>query len=206
MIAKQKIHKLYLLVSALVVLHGTILLMGGHIGSFNVKAFRAYTVLSNYLVVIGFLLMLVLYNNKGKLRSYISASVLVSITVTGLVYNLILVPVMPEATMVFSYYSNFVTHLLSMVLALFNYFFFEKKGTFTFKHILAGMAFPFAYWIVFISIGEKINYYPYFFMNPTEIGWLMTFVWFAIILTVITALGLLLVLFDKRRSKKEIVS
>ena len=203
MFTKQKIHKLYLLVSALIVLHGTILIMSRQTGSFDVGAFRAYTVLSNYLVVIGFLAMLFLYNNKSKLRSYISVCVLVSITITGLVYNLILVPVMPEAEMVFTYYSNFVTHLFSMLLALFNYFFFEKKGTFTFKHILAGMAFPFVYWIVFVSIGEMINYFPYFFMNPTEIGWLMTFVWFAIILAVVTVLGLLLVLFDKNKSKEK---
>ena len=203
MFTKQKIHKLYLLVSALIVLHGTILIMSRQTGSFDVGAFRAYTVLSNYLVVIGFMAMLFLYNNKSKLRSYISVCVLVSITITGLVYNLILVPVMPEAEMVFTYYSNFVTHLFSMLLALLNYFFFEKKGTFTFKHILAGMAFPFVYWIVFVSIGEMINYFPYFFMDPTEIGWLMTFVWFAIILAVVTVLGLLLVLFDKNKSKEK---
>jgi len=109
---------------------------------------------------------------------------------------------MPEAEIVFSYYSNFVTHLLSMLLALFNYFFFEKKGTFTYKHILAGMAFPFLYWLVFVSIGGIIDYFPYFFMNPTEIGWIMTFVWFAIILIVVTVLGFLLVLFDRIRGRK----
>jgi len=201
LLTKQKIHKIYLVLSAFVVLHGTISIMNRG-GSFDVGAFRAYTVLSNFLVVIGFFTMVALYNSQSKLRSYISVSVLVSITVTGLVYNLILVPVMPEAEIVFTYYSNFVTHLFSMILALFNYFFFEKKGTLTFKHILAGMVFAFVYWLVFVSIGERINYFPYFFMNPTEIGWLMTFVWFAIILVVIALLGFLLVLFDKRQAKK----
>jgi len=202
MIIKQIFHKLYLLICSLVVLHGTILIMSRQTGSFDVGAFRAYTVLSNYLVVIGFILMLVLYNSKSKIRSYISVSVLVSISVTGLVYNLVLVPVMPEAEMVFSYYSNFVTHLFSMLLALFNYFFFEKKGTLTFKHILAGMVFAIVYWIVFVSIGEKINYFPYFFMNHTEIGWGMTFIWFGIIIAVIAVLGFMLVLFDKFRGRK----
>jgi len=200
-VTKQGFHKLFLLVSALIVLHGTISIMSRG-GFFDVGAFRAYTVLSNFLVVIGFVFMLILYNSKGKPRTYISASILVSITITGLVYNLILVPVMPEAEMVFSYYSNFVTHLLSMLLALFNYFFFEKKGTFSFKHILAGMAFPFIYWVVFVSIGEIIDYYPYFFMNPTEIGWIMTLVWFAIILVVVAVLGFLLVTFDRIHGRK----
>jgi hypothetical protein len=201
MLTKQNIHKLYLIISALIVLHGTILIMG-HGGYFDVRAFRAYTVLSNFLVVVGFFAMVLLYNNESKLRSYISVSVLVSITVTGLVYNLVLVPVMPEAEMVFTYYSNFVTHLLSMLLALFNYFFFEKKGTFTNKHIFVGMVFAIVYWIIFVSIGEMIDYFPYFFMNHTEIGWIMTIAWFFIILTVMSVLGLLLVLFDRSRAKK----
>jgi len=199
MITKQTIHKAYLLISAAIILHGTILIMSMG-GSFNVLAFRAFTPLSNYLVVVGFLAMLILYNSKGKLRSYISASVIVSITVTGLVYNLILVPAVPEAEMILSDYPNFVTHFLSMVLALFNYFFFEKKGEFTFKHVLAGMVFPVVYWIVFVSIGGIIDFFPYFFMNPVEIGWVMTFVWFAIILFVIAGLGFLLVWFDKKRA------
>jgi len=84
---------------------------------------------------------------------------------------------------------------------LFNYFFFEKKGGFTNKHILAGMVFPLIYWVVFVSIGGIIDFYPYFFMNPTEIGWVMTFVWFGIILAVIAVLGFLLVRFDKRFSR-----
>jgi len=201
MLTKQNMHKAYLLISALVVLHGTILIMSAG-GSFDVLAFRMFTPLSNYLVVVGFLAMLVLYNSKSKLRSYISAAVIVSITVTALVYNLILVPVVPEAEMILSDYPNFATHLLSALLVLFNYFFFEKKGQFTFKHVLAGMAFPFAYWAMFVSIGGAIGFFPYFFMNPTEIGWAMTFAWFAIILAVIAVLGFLLVLFDRMRGRK----
>jgi len=200
MFTKQNIHKAYLLISALVILHGTILLMSAG-GFFDVSAFRMFTPLSNYFAALGFLAMLILYNSKGKFRSYICVSIIVSITVTGLVYNLILVPLVPEAEMILSDYPNFVTHFLSALLVLFNYFFFEKKGLFTFKHILAGMAFPFVYWIVFVSIGGIIGFFPYFFMNPMEIGWVMTFVWFAIILVVIAVLGFLLILFDKIRGK-----
>ena len=201
MFTKQNLHKAYLLVSALVVLHGTILIMSSG-GFFDVSAFRMFTPLSNYFVVAGFLTMLILYNSKSKLRSYISAGIIVSITVTALVYNLILVPLVPEAEMILSDYPNFVTHFFSALLALFNYFFFEKKGQFALKHILAGMAFPFVYWVVFVSIGGIIGFFPYFFMNPAEIGWAMTFVWFAIILVVVAVLGFLLVMFDKMRGRK----
>jgi hypothetical protein len=201
MLTKKNIHSAYLLISAFVILHGTFLLMSAG-GTFSVYALRMYTPLSNYLVAFSFIALFILYNHKGKVRSYISASAIVSITVTGLVYNLILVPAIPEAEMILSDYPNFVTHFFSMVLALFNYFFFEKKGEFSYKHILAGMAFPFIYWVVFISIGGMIDFFPYFFMNPTQIGWGMTFIWFGIILTVIAVLGFLLVRFDKMRGRK----
>jgi len=197
MFTKQNIHKLYLLVSAFVVLHG-IMSRGW---SFNVGALKTFTLLSNYLVIIGFLLMLVLYNSKSEVRSYLSVCVIVSISVTALVYNFVLVP-FSRINMFFSNYLNFVTHFLSTILVLFNYFFFEKKGTFTFKHILAGMVFPFTYWVVFVSIGDIIGFYPYFFMNPKEIGWVMTFIWFGIILFIVTVLGFLLILFDRSRAKK----
>jgi len=41
-----------------------------------------------------------------------------------------------------------------------------------------------------------------FFMNPMEIGWAMTFVWFAIILVVVAVLGFLLVSFDRVHGRK----
>ena len=204
MLTKQNIHKAYLLISAIVITAGAILIM--NLGdSFDPQGFLSFTVQSNLLTALGFVFMVVLYNNKGnrgRLRSYIVFSVMISISITGLVYNLLLVPTTPEALPINSDFSNFSTHFLSMALALINYFIFEKKGTFTFKHILVGMIFPLTYWVVFVSIGDTINYFPYFFMEHPAIGWGMTFLWFGIILVVVAILGLLLISFDKRHGKK----
>jgi len=204
MLTKQNIHKAYLLISAAVITAGAMLIM--NLGDyFDPQGFLSFTVQSNLLTALGFVLMVVFYDNegnRGKLRSYISFSVMISISITGLVYNLLLVPTTPEALPINSDFPNFSTHFLSMALALIGYFAFEKKGIFTFKHILAGMIYPMLYWIVFVSIGEIIDYFPYFFMNHTEIGWIMTFVWFAIIVAVVAFLGFMLVMFDKFRSKK----
>ena len=132
---------------------------------------------------------------------YLFISALVAISVMGLVYSFVLVP-FGGAPIVFSGYANFVTHLLSMLLALINYFAFEPKGAFTWKHMLGGMVFPIAYWLLFVSIGGIIDFYPYFFMNPTRIGWPMTFLWFALMLGIFALLGWALVLFDKSRSRE----
>jgi hypothetical protein len=195
MLTKENLHKVYLLLSMLVVGYAIITGLFPD-GSIRFDQLRTFTYLSNILLMMGFLFMLTLYNSKGKLRHYVSASVLVAITVTGLVYNFVLVP-FANATMVYIGLVNFVTHGLATVLALINYFVFEKKGSYGYKHILVAMIFPAVYWVVFVSIGGFINFYPYFFMNPEQIGWFMVIVWFGILLSVFAILGLLLVLYDK---------
>jgi len=202
MFTKQNAHKAFLLVSAAIIAAGAILIM--NLGDyFDAQGFLSFTVQSNLLTAIAFVFMVILYNREGKLRSYIAFSVMVSITITGLVYNLVLVPTVEEILPITSDFPNFSTHFLSMVLALGNYFVFEKKGTFTFRHIIAGVIFPIIYWIVFISIGEIINYFPYFFMEPQVIGWPMAFVWFGIIFIAVSVLSLALVFFDRWRGKKQ---
>jgi hypothetical protein len=199
MFTKQNIHKAFLLISAAVVLHATILAMSWQ-GHFDPIAFRYYTALSNFLVVIGFFAMFVLYNKMGKFRSYLSISVIIGITITGLVYNLVLIPSVEYITL--STYANFITYLVSPILALINYFVFEKKGELTIKHIWAGMVFPVTYWIITVFVGGLFDFAPYFFMNPAEIGWAMTFIWLAIIVVVIAMLGFVLVAVDRIFNKK----
>ena len=122
-------------------------------------------------------------------------------TVTGLVYNFLLVP-FAQAPMFFSNYVNFSTHVLVMVLALANYLIFEQKGFIRYSHVLVGIIFPGVYWIVFVAIGERIDFFPYFFMNHTDIGWGMVFLWLVLLLVFFVGLGFLLILYDRSRKKR----
>jgi len=206
MLTKEKAHKLYLLFCAGLIAYGILLGLTGrgqiHLlpgiagsGQIHFRALKTFTYQSNLLLVIGFLAMLMLNNNK--IRRYISVSVMLATTVTGLVYNLLLVP-FAHAPMFFSNYVNFSTHVLAMVLALVNYFVFEDKGFLTRRHVLVGMVFPGVYWAVFVVIGERIDFFPYFFMNPNDVGWPMVFLWFWILLSFFAGLGFLLILYDSR--------
>ena len=209
--AKTKAHQLYLLLSALLILFGIILgmtgrgqihLLPGIVGSgpIHFRALKTFTYQSNLLLVAGFLAMVLLKSNRA--RHYVSVSVLLATIVTGLVYNFLLVP-FAQAPMFFSNYVNFSTHVLAAVLAIANYFMFERKGFLTYRHILVGMIFPGLYWIIFVIIGERIDFFPYFFMNHTYIGWAMVFLWLAILLAFFAGLGALLVLYDRSRAKRE---
>ena len=209
MLTKRKVHRLYLLFCAGLILYGIILgligrgqihLLPGIAGSglVHFRALKTFTYQSNLLLVVGFLVMSVLSENKA--RHYISFSIILATTVTGLVYNFLLVP-FAQAPMFFSNYVNFSTHVLAMVLALANYLIFEEKGFLTRWHILVGMIFPGLYWIVFVTIGERIDFFPYFFMNHTYIGWSMVLLWLVILLAFFAGLGSLLTLYDRSRKK-----
>ena len=211
MLTKKKAHRLYLLFCAGLILYGIILGLTGrgqiHLlpgiagsGQIHFRALKTFTYQSNLLLVAGFLAMSVL--NENKARHYISVSIILATTVTGLVYNFLLVP-FAQAPMFFSNYVNFSTHVLAMILALANYYIFEEKGFLTRWHILVGMIFPGVYWVVFIIIGERIDFFPYFFMDHTYIGWFMVFLWLGILLSFFAGLGSLLVLYDINKRKRE---
>jgi hypothetical protein len=189
--AKKLIQKIYLTISAFVVFYGTMPVLFID-GAFNAGGLRFYTVLSNLFVAFGFFIMALLPKWRG--RSYLSFAALVCICVTGVVYNALLVPFGGGAA-ILSDWTNFSLHFFSMLLVLVNYFVFEEKGSFTYKHLCAGLIPSLLYWAVFVFIGGS----PYFFMNPESIGWLMILFWLAVIMIFIVGLTLAIILFDKGR-------
>ena len=198
MFTKYAVHKIYLVVCAVIILHATFLTAMVD-GMFMPERLRYYTIISNFMLGIGFLIMALL-KETSALRANISLAVLTSITITGLVYNLILVP-FGDATAIFVGYTNFVTHLLSMLLALANYFIFEEKGYIKLNNIPAGLAPGVLYWIVFVAIGDTIDFRPYFFMNSEEIGWIMVFVWFIVIVVFMSIITVGIIMYDRIKGK-----
>ena len=192
--------RLYLLLAAAIVSYGTYIGLTSD-GYFNLDSLKYYTYQSNIVMSLGYLILLALSfaaaHKRDKLLPYVSTTILLAIVVTGIVYNFVLVP-LTDALPAFSTYENFSTHLLAPVLALIYYLIFETKGQIAWRHILGAMVYPIAYWLVFISIGGAIDFYPYFFMDPTDVGWPMVFVWFALLLSVFVVVGALLRAFDKR--------
>jgi len=184
----------YLVFCATIILIG--LRMGMvHNGEVVLSNLKMFTYQSNLAMVVGFFALITV---KGPLRQYILVAVVLATTVTGLVYNFVLVP-FAGAPRFYSDFVNFSTHVLVTIFPLVFYFLFEEKGKLKCRHIFAGMVFPMVYWVVFVTIGERIDFFPYFFMNPHYVGWGMTFVWFGALLAPFAVLGFLLLWYDGRR-------
>jgi len=188
--AKQIIHKLFLLISATVVLYSVAFLLISD-GEFQFGGLRYYTLLSNLIVALGFIAMIFVPITQ-RFRSYLSFTVLVCISITGIVYNLVLVP-FGWGTPITTGWANFITHLFSMVLVFINYLVFEEKGRLSFRHVIVASVPIFMYWAVSLFFGS----YPYFFMSPLSVGWPMVFFWFLVFLLFTTGFAFLLVVLDK---------
>jgi len=185
----------YLVICATLILVG--LRMGlVHDGRVILSNMKMFTYQSNLFMVVGFFALIAV---RGWLRQYILVAVILATTVTGLVYNFLLVP-MAGAYPPWSDFVNFSTHVLVTIFPLVLYFLFEEKGKIKCRHIFAGMVFPLVYWAVFVTIGERIDFFPYFFMNPHYVGWGMMFVWFGALLGAFGLLGFILLWFDRRRA------
>ncbi|MCL2223658.1 MAG: Pr6Pr family membrane protein [Defluviitaleaceae bacterium] len=168
---KEIFHKIFLLLCAAIIFHAVWLMVSADIG-----VLRFFTVLSNLLLGAAFTARIALYKRDCEFLRHLSFAALIAIIVTCVVYNFVLVP-FAYADNIFSGYANFVTHFLSGVFALSSYVFFEDKGKLRYKHALTAMVFPVGYWFVFVT--PIFDFYPYFFMNPTEIGLGAAILWFA---------------------------
>jgi len=193
-------HKIFLFASVIVILYGVFSTVT-YDGFVDFSTLMYFSIISNLLMAVAFIARLVLCNKKSVIAQYLLSSALFSVLITVLVYNFVLVP-FGSAAIFFSDIGNFIIHFLVIVLALVNHFCFEEKNESTFRHILVGMFLPIAYWLFFIGFGDAIGFYPYFFMNPLQIGWFMTFIWFGITVIGFALLALCLSLISKygRRS------
>lgn len=144
--------------------------------------FTYYTVLSN-LIVLGFFIynIYILYNKPGLLenKTYvrIKAGVTATILMTFFTFSLLLLPRQsPEEIWTIK---NFALHFIAPILAILDWFLFDKKGLYRKIEALTWTIIPLIYLIysliraiVFnISIPDnEESPFPYFFLNIYKLG------------------------------------
>ncbi|WP_369068867.1 Pr6Pr family membrane protein [Kineococcus terrestris] len=98
------------------------------------------------------------------------------VTITGVVYNTLLVPGGgPEAVLLLAGRpSSDLLHAVVPALALLDWVLFRPHGVLSVRRSLVWLVYPFAYSVFAIVRGGLVDSsvrYPYWFLDPTEIGW-----------------------------------
>ena len=183
------------------------------------SVFFFFTVQSNIFIMLMALIFLinevvVLITNKGFINQtllHIKYVATIAITITFIVFFTMLAPLMGVDYLLS--FNNFSLHAIVPILAIVDFFLFDKDIKLTYKSSLLATISPICY-VIFVYIGAIFKlkysenlYYPYFFLNIDtngfffEKGTMGIIPWIIILLSFIIGLGCLFCLFMKLRQK-----
>ena len=150
-------------------------LYGGHATGWP-GAFSRITDLLSYFtiwsqIVVGVVMTLLFLNpvRDGKLFRIFRVDSVLMITVTGIVYNLLIGPNFPPQGL--NVYSSFLEHTLTPLLTVIIFVIAGPHGWFSRKSVLAGLYLPIAYIFYALIRGVIVHQYPYSFMDVITYGY-----------------------------------
>lgn len=173
-------------------------------GGSVIESLSYFTIISNILVFGFFLFLLIKKGEPSKNERSFKAAITVSIMVTFIVFHLLLAPTLNEPL---NFWNSFLVHTYTPLLVLLDYFLFDKKGELEFKSVKYWVMIPIGYFLytnLYVLVGgvftyeDSVSRYPYFFINPDEIGWGFVVVFVVAISAFITGLSLLFVFLDHK--------
>jgi hypothetical protein len=138
--------------------------------SFGVPPLRYFTIQSNILLALVTLRFLARelggHETSNRLDALLRGCILLSISVTGIVFHLLLAPLVGAV--------NFPSHALHTVAPLgfvVDWLVFAPKGGFRWKDIAVWVAYPLAYMAVNLAAARFDGFYPYAFMDASVLGY-----------------------------------
>jgi hypothetical protein len=141
--------------------------LSGLIGR-TIDFFSFFTYLSN--IIVGIVMTMLARNpdRKGAVFATLRMDSLVMISITGLVYAIVLAPdADPQGWQIIS---NAITHYIVPILTLVVWLIAGPRGLFRFWTVLTALIIPLT-WAAYAMIrGAFINAYPYNFLNVAELG------------------------------------
>lgn len=134
--------------------------------------FSFFTIQSN--VIAGAVLLVVgigaLLNAKANRQfAFIRGAATLYIVITGIVFALLLSG-LSERLQLTVPWVNMVLHYLIPVVMLVDWLLFPPKFKFSFRHTILWLAFPLAYLAYTLVRGSIVNWYPYPFLDVSQVG------------------------------------
>ena len=186
----------------------------------NGYIFMFFTVQSNLTIILMsfvFLIndILVIFKKKSFVNQFLyhlKYVFTVAITITFLVFFIMLAPTLGVDYLLS--FNNFSLHAIVPILAIIDFFIFDKDINITYPSSLLGISMP-IYYVIFFLIGIPLGFRytaeglkaPYFFLNYEQNGWLFekglgVIIWILILTVAISGLCLLFALLMKLRQGK----
>ena len=138
--------------------------------SFGVPPMRYFTVQSNILLGLVTLRFLVReiggYETGSRLDALLRGCILLSISVTGIVFHLLLAPLAGTVS-----FPSHVLHTIVPLAFIVDWLVFAPKGGFRLRDIAVWVAYPLAYLAVNLVTARFDGFYPYGFMDASKLGY-----------------------------------
>jgi hypothetical protein len=128
---------------------------------------------------------------RSRLDAYLRGATLLAISVTGIVYHVLLAPAGGMTL------ESHVLHTFVPLGFVADWLLFDPKGTFRLKDVLVWVAYPLAYVVVTLAVARFDGFYPYFFTNVSEIGYGGVAAYTLVLLAAFSALGAAFVGIDR---------
>ncbi|WP_318842845.1 Pr6Pr family membrane protein [Myceligenerans pegani] len=160
------------------------------------RGYSYFTVDSNIVVLIVSLLLVANPLRAGRWWDVARLNALLAITITGLVYAIVLAPLVDPSG--WSMVANILFHYVSPWATVLAWLVFGPRPRFTWSTIPGAFVLP-VIWLVYIFVqGAFTRWYPYPFLDVTEIGLGRALVNAALVIAAAAVLGVLVKLVDSR--------
>jgi hypothetical protein len=135
--------------------------------------FSFFTIQSN--IIAGVVLLIVgagtLLNVKANRQfAFIRGAATLYMVITGIVFALLLAG-LAERLQLTVPWVNMVLHYLIPIVMLVDWLLFPPKFKFSLQHTILWLAFPLVYLAYALIRGSIVNWYPYPFLDPPQVGW-----------------------------------
>ncbi len=170
-----------------------------------IRYFNFFTILTNLIVAIAVTVLFLKPNSKWGSwfsRSATLTAITVYITIVGLVYNLILRFLWQPQGMQFVV--DELLHTIVPLLFIVFWFLFVPKKDLHYKQFLPWLIYPLVYVIYTAVYGAITGYYPYPFVNVTELGYSRVLINAAGLLLAFSVLSLFLIAVAKYISRQKV--
>jgi len=155
-------------------------------------------------LVVGLVMGLLFLNplrDSPRLRVFFVDAVLM-ISVTGIVYNLMIGPKFPPKGL--NVYSSFLEHTFTPILVIVVFLLVGPRGWFSKTTVRQALYLPIAYIFYALIRGAIVNQYPYDFIDVVQYGYLAVIITVLVILSAALVMLLLYWAIDSRLTKSSV--